>query len=184
MKKQVQCDGEVGGKLSRRELAENMLQAFECGASNAITVRAGTRSGKSEFLRADLIPEAVKRGFKTVYICFKSVNSSPEALLCKGIASMMSNRRQSGADELLELRNHFQQLIKSGDRVLLCLDDIDQLAPNPKPESFTFFLRTVLDQNRYQIAVVFTGSDRAKLHSVFMARHAPFYKSSVFVDLP
>lgn len=184
MAEQTHNSDKIGGTLSRSELAENMLNAFVCGASSAITVRANARGGKSEFLRTDLMPKAIKRGFRTGYVDFKSADSGPEVLLCRGIAEMMGNKPQAGADDLEGLRRQFQQLIESGDRFLLCLDDVDQLATNSEPTSFVYFLRTVLEHNRHQLVVVFTGSDREKLRSIFMAPRAPFYKSSVFVDLP
>lgn len=171
-------------RASRHELAERMLHAFECGASKAITVRAPAKSGKSEFLHKDLMPAAQQRGFKTGHLSFKFRNSSPEAQVCRCLADMIGKQPRSGFDGLNSLRDQFQELMKSSDRFLLCLDDVDELANRTEHTSFMYTLRTLLEQNQQQIMVVFTGSDRRKLRSIFSDASAPFYKSSAFVDLP
>lgn len=176
--------GNIGETLSRHQLAERMLHAFECGASNAFTIRAPAKSSTSEFLHMNLMPVAGERGFRTGHVSFDMAGSSPEALVCQCIAEMIGEQPPAGVVGLDSLREQFKKLISNGDRFLLCLGDVDELANRPEPQSFLYALRTMLEQNRQQIVVVFTGSDQERLRSIFSDARAPFYKSSLFVDVP
>lgn len=85
---------------------------------------------------------------------------------------------------LADLRKHFTELLKNNDRVLLCLDEAQHLATSSAFESLVFFLRTILDENREQIRVMYTGSSRDGFRKLFSKRKAALFQSSSQIDLP
>ncbi len=85
---------------------------------------------------------------------------------------------------LADLRKHFTDLLKKNDRVLLCLDEAQHLATSSAFESLVFFLRTILDENREKIRVMYTGSSRDGLRKLFSKRKAALFQSSSQIDLP
>lgn len=85
---------------------------------------------------------------------------------------------------LADLRKHITELLRKNDRVLLCLDEAQHLATSSAFESLVFFLRTILDENRKQIRVMYTGSSRDGLRKLFSKRKAALFQSSSQIDLP
>ncbi|CAG2128313.1 hypothetical protein [Cupriavidus plantarum] len=86
----------------RPELADAYLQAFELKLSAARGLFARRRMGKTEFLRQDLIPAALDRGYLTAYTNLWDRRTSPEialvsalneALEPKGAAAVLSRLR-------------------------------------------------------------------------------------------
>lgn len=88
------------------------------------------------------------------------------------------------SDTLSALRDVFQSLIKKHDRILLCLDEVQHLATKPAFENLIFFLRTLLDENRESVRVMYTGSSRDDLRKLFSKRKAALFQSSSQLDLP
>lgn len=85
---------------------------------------------------------------------------------------------------LADLRKHFAELVKMNDRVLLCLDEAQHLATSKAFENLVFFLRTILDENRECIRVMYTGSSRDGLRKLFSKRKAALFQSSSQIELP
>lgn len=83
-----------------------------------------------------------------------------------------------------ELRKHFMELVKKNDRILLCLDEAQHLASSSAFENLVFFLRTILDENRETIRVMYTGSSRDGLRKLFSRRKAALFQSSSQIELP
>jgi len=88
------------------------------------------------------------------------------------------------SDTLATLRTRFRSLLKKHDRILLCLDEVQHLATKPAFENLIFFLRTLLDENRESIRVMYTGSSRDDLRKLFSKRKAALFQSSSQIDLP
>lgn len=85
---------------------------------------------------------------------------------------------------LTELRKCFIELANNNDKVLLCLDEAQHLASSAAFENLVFFLRTILDENRGKVCVMYTGSSRDGLRKLFSRRKAALFQSSSQIDLP
>lgn len=83
-----------------------------------------------------------------------------------------------------EIREIFDELTGGKKKLLLCLDEVQHLARDPAFESLIYCLRTILDENRTRIAVVYTGSSRDDLQRLFKRKKAPLFKSSFQRDFP
>ncbi|QYY34143.1 hypothetical protein K2O51_32800 (plasmid) [Cupriavidus pinatubonensis] len=88
--------------FARPELAKAYLQAFDLKLSAARGLFARRRMGKTEFLRRDLMPEAVTQGYLTAYTNLWDNRTSPETALVtaltealepKGAAAFLSKLR-------------------------------------------------------------------------------------------
>lgn len=88
------------------------------------------------------------------------------------------------SDTLIALRAVFHSLINKHDRILLCLDEVQHLATKPAFENLIFFLRTILDENRKSVRVIYTGSSRDDLRKLFSKRKAALFQSSSQLELP
>lgn len=87
-------------------------------------------------------------------------------------------------DDLSQLRSRFETLLSGKRKILLCLDEVQHLATDRAFEPLVFFLRTLLDENRDKLYVVYTGSSRDGLYRLFNCRKAPLFRSSSQIDLP
>ena len=206
----------------RDQLTENILHAIDCGASTSLTLVAPMKMGKTDFLCLDLMPEALKRGYRPVYASFKSHVNHPATILSHAIGSTLTPMSPIGTvqpephsetylkkphtrttefytlgsdaavphtdrtdiAQITHLQSQFHALLMRHERILLCLDDVDGLTVHSTALSFLYSLRSILEQNRDRIAVVFTGSDHALLQVIFRDPKAALFKSSVFIDLP
>lgn len=88
------------------------------------------------------------------------------------------------SNTLADLRSQFTDLIKKNSRILLCLDEAQHLATSAAFENLVFFLRTILDENRDKVRVMYTGSSRDGLRKLFSKRKAALFQSSSQIDLP
>ena len=61
----------------RAELAEQVMDRFQVGATTALTLFAPRRMGKTEFVNKDLLPLAEKQGYLTAYVNFWDRKQSP-----------------------------------------------------------------------------------------------------------
>ena len=181
----------------RPDLTENVMNAFDQGSSTTLTLFAPRRMGKTEFVLYDLIPEASKRGYVPVYASFWDNRDDPTSALLQAIKGALAQkswfrRTTKGiggavapdSATLAELRAQFNELLRKNNRILLCLDEAQHLATSTAFESLVFFLRTIMDQNREKIRVMYTGSSRDGLRKLFSRRRAALFQSSSQIDLP
>lgn len=204
----------------RKDLTERVMNAFEMGVSDTLTLFAPRRMGKTTFVRRDLIPEAAKRGYMPVYVSFWDNRDDPASAMLQAIKLALAERnwwtrathRLSGAQvtvkgsptgeveasigvtaekpvapdsaTLAELRLRFTDLVKKNDRILLCLDEAQHLATSVAFENLVFFLRTILDEYRETVRVMYTGSSRDGLRKLFSRRKAALFQSSSQIELP
>lgn len=200
----------------RDDLTDRVMNAFDSGVADTLTLFAPRRMGKTEFVRYDLIPEAAKRGYVPVYVSFWDNPEDPASALLVAIKATLAERhwwrRIKGAQfsvnasatgqvsatvslaaetrvapdsaTLADLRKHFLELVKKNERVLLCLDEAQHLATSKAFENLVFFLRTLLDENRSVVRVMYTGSSRDGLRKLFSKRKAALFQSSSQIELP
>lgn len=107
-----------------------------------------------------------------------SIEADPEMAVAMGPRRCTSEELQ----QINYLLNHLCRG-KGAGRTLLLLDDFDRFA-DAAFEPIIYSLRTLLDRLRDNIKVVFTGSSRHALSSMFNDSSAPFFLSSTSIDLP
>jgi len=113
-----------------------------------------------------------------------NIKASPMGELEASVSVTAANPVAPDSQTLAELRNHFTELVKKHDRILLCLDEAQHLATSTAFENLVFFLRTVLDENREKVRVMYTGSSRDGLRKLFSRRKAALFQSSSQIELP
>ena len=69
-------------------------------------------------------------------------------------------------------------------KILLFLDEVQELARNQNNEIFLARLRTALDINKDSVKVLFTGSSREGLRQMFSHASAPFFHFGQNLDFP
>ncbi len=186
----------------RQELAEQVLGMFESGLSSALVFFAPRRMGKTEFLCKDIGPLAEKRKWKVFYFSFLDVGKNAgveftkaltnfaksEGLLKTGLlhrVSTISGEAGTGgikanvtlskpAHPLKSMKEVIKQLCKQK-KLLLLLDEVQALTQDPVNQNFTASLRTVLDANKGNVKVIFTGSSQEGLRRMFSQAKAPFF---------
>ncbi len=86
-------------------------------------------------------------------------------------------------DVLLAMDALLGKLARKGKPTLLLLDEVQELALDPKNRPFVAALRTSLDTRRDGLAAIFTGSSREGLAAMFSDRAAPFFHFATSIDL-
>ena len=76
------------------------------------------------------------------------------------------------------------EILGIGKPVLLILDEVQHLATRPEFEPLVFALRGLFDHHRQQLKVVYTGSSRNGLNTLFKRKNAALFSSSQQIDLP
>lgn len=83
--------GEINWHYARRDLAEQVLDRFDVGATTALTLFAPRRMGKTEFLLHDLLPMAAKQhDYLTVYVNFWDRMADPVDSMILGLQKASS----------------------------------------------------------------------------------------------
>jgi len=84
--------------FARPELAKRHLQLFDTGFVCAQALFAPRRMGKSEFLEMDLIPAALRAGYRTAYLNMWDERENPRRALCQAV----SRASPGGINSLVE----------------------------------------------------------------------------------
>jgi hypothetical protein len=192
----------------RTELAEQVLDRFSVGAATSLILFAPPRMGKTEFLLSDLLPMAAShRGYATVYVNFCDQKNDPYDSLLFGLreaclqvgrtdesknvcASLYGDVATSNegathnAQKLEAIQEEFEFLVSDDRRVLLALEEIQQLNTDKSFEPIVFALRGMIDANRQRVRVIYTGSNRTGLKRLFNNRRAPLFSSARMIGLP
>lgn len=198
----------------RTDLADQILDRLDVGATTALTLFAPRRMGKTEFVVRDLLPMAVDRGYIDVYVNFWDRKDDPAESLIQGLSKAaarlklttrikqtMSRIRGFGfntpiggasaslkdtseSDRLNIIQELFDLLMKEDRKVLLALDEVQHLATESQFEPIVYALRGMIDLNRERVSVLYTGSSRSGLQRLFRRRNAPLFSSSQQIDLP
>lgn len=198
----------------RTDLAEQILDRLDIGATTALTLFAPRRMGKTEFVMRDLLPMAVERGYIGVYANFWDRKDDPAESLIHGLNNAVAGltlttrlkrtlsrlrgagfntptggasaslKDTSDSDKLNIIQELFDLLIKEDRKVLLALDEVQHLATESRFEPIVYALRGMIDPNRERVSVLYTGSSRSGLQRLFRRRNAPLFSSSQQIDLP
>jgi hypothetical protein len=194
----------------RIDLAKQYLDLLDIGLSNSIALFAHRRSGKTEFVTHDLLPEAERRGAITYTVDFWANDQNPSECIVTGVLNTFHSlplRKQLKGQPLKEFKASLTGLSASigdpnistinqafslmsqmhrGDskKVVLFLDEIQHLATEPEYSSVAAALRTFIDKNKDWLTVVFTGSSQDGLNRLFSQRKSAFYNSTSIEDFP
>lgn len=71
-----------------------------------------------------------------------------------------------------------------GQKVVLILDEFQQLVTSKHYDNFQYALRTLLDTVNTGISVIYTGSSRTGMRAAFEDDKMPFYQSAVIQEFP
>ncbi len=192
----------------RLALAKQVISMFDSGLSTALVFFAPRRMGKTEFLLKDMMPVAEKEGWHVFYHSFLDASKDAQTEFTKSLQQHMQNNSllkavskikkiggsAMGFEGSIELNHQaepevdFKDLLikisKQG-RLILLLDEIQALVKNNEVNlPFITSLRTVLDTNKDNIKVIFTGSSREGLKKMFSAKEAPFFHFGQNLSFP
>lgn len=194
----------------RLDLAKQYLDSLDIGLTNSIALFAHRRSGKTEFVTHDLLPEAEKRGAITYTVDFWANDQNPSECIITGVmntfhtlpvrkqlkgqslkeftASLTGISASIGNPNISTINQAFSLMsqIHGGDakKVVLFLDEIQHLATEPEYSTVAAALRTFIDKNKHWLTVVFTGSSQDGLNRLFSQRKSAFYNSTSIEDFP
>lgn len=97
---------------------------------------------------------------------------------------MKSTPRDDPDDDVLLLDSYIAKLADPRKPALLLLDEFQAIAIDNRAEDIIPALRTILDKYKDGLAIVFTGSSRIGLDTLFSGADAPFYRFATQIDLP
>lgn len=200
--------------FSRKALAEQVLGMFDSGLSSALVFFAPRRMGKTEFLLKDISPLAEKKDWKVCYHSFLDISKDAEVEFTKSLQHLQDLQENSflsksknitkriktlsggvvGFQGSVEMNNSqaekidFREMlttISKQHKLILLMDEIQALTKNNEANlPFITALRTILDTNKDQISVIFTGSSREGLKKMFSAKEAPFFHFGQNLSFP
>lgn len=195
----------INWHYSRSDMAQTIIDLFRSESTHAITIFAPRRMGKTELLLEDLWPLAKKSGFDVRYASFWMDKGNPKAVFLDAISNKSQDHAtvkarigvggtfveatsggtpKDSSVNIKEIKDEFVKLCRGKKKVLLLLDEIQQLAVREQDETFVAALRTLLDTNKGKVYVVFTGSSREGLIEMFNKQKAPLFNFSHQLDLP
>jgi hypothetical protein len=185
----------------RQELAKHVLGMFESGLSSALVFFAPRRMGKTEFLSKDIGPLAAKAKWKVFYFSFldvgmnaaneftkalihfsKAQQSAKAAGILKRVNKLSAEvigvkaeiQLQSRIENPVAIKEVIEEICKKH-KLLLLMDEVQTLTQDPANANFIASLRTVLDMNKGNVKVIFTGSSQEGLRRMFSQARAPFF---------
>ena len=190
----------------REQFTQKIVRSIEAGLVQCLTIFAPRRIGKTQFLEFDLKPALEAIGYEVIYFSFYGDESSgvineflmqlrkniSKSLLTKlkineiNLSWCKINFRERSIDELnvIELITTLcQQAAKQNKKLVLMLDEIQELLNINNSRGFISSLRTALDLNKLNLNVIFTGSSQTGLRLMFDDRKAPFFHFSLNVEM-
>ncbi len=195
----------------RQELAATLLSSLNSGITNAFTLFAPRRMGKTQFLTNDITPKATDSGFNVFYFSFMDTNTQNNTAQhfhqslyafakqidgSNSVKTFFSNikkidvlgisaEREPAANQTVASISEIISYIANDNRpTLLLLDEAQELARIPKAENIIKSLRTGLDINQAQVKSIFTGSSTNGLRAMFNDIKAPFFQFAHALDFP
>jgi len=197
--------------FKRLDLAGRVVDSFDFGLASALTYFAPRRMGKTEFLRKDIMPLALGKGWFVFYYSFLETKGRAQDdfrhhLLKFALDNQIIKERAQwkkrikkiagqavGVKAEIELESFapfefdLQALIESvpdNKKILLLLDEVQELAVYKENDVFLAKLRTILDINKDKVKAIFTGSSREGLRNMFSQSSAPFFHFGQNLDFP
>jgi len=201
---------------ARPKLAKAYLGQLQEG-EEPIALFSPRRTGKTAFLRKDLMPAGKAAGFLVVYADIWQDKTSPVAALIyalqtavddvklpqsragRGMATPIKKvsvlgtgvdfgddaQRAMPESKYLRLDALLRELVREcGKKVLLLIDEVQQLAQADDGEEIVASLRASLTQLQGQVYTVLTGSSRDQLNELFSRARAPMYEFASVVKFP
>ena len=186
----------------RTTLAKQVVHLFVMGLSSALVFFAPRRMGKTEFLLKDIQPMIRKKGWKCLYFSFLDTGKDPHkefttaliqfaehsGLSLKSLKLFKYIKKVSGKfigveagiefDNSQQLHDSMKEVLvhlAKHKKLMLLVDEIQVLARQESNQLFIASLRTILDTNKDNIKVIFTGSSQAGLRDMFSRADAPFF---------
>lgn len=195
--------------FSRKALANALVESLTAGITNAFTLFAPRRMGKTQFLLQDIVPVAESAGFNVFYFSFmddtvrdigdefrRSLNAfadnTPKTGNLKkflgGVVQFsafgVSVSRQGEKDEQERISETIARIAAMPHKSILLLDEVQELARVKNTDGIIRSLRTGLDIHKNQVKVIFTGSSTNGLTAMFDNHKAPFFQFSHALDFP
>ena len=196
----------------REDLVQTVRTLLDSGLSNAITMFAARRMGKTQFVRNELLPATEAWHWHSCYVDLWVRRDEPELALVEelersvreqgllrrikpdsvkaraGYAGTGIEAQWQGAsasdDLALRLRQAMRQLVSLADEaVLLVIDEFQALATG-RHEAFVATFRATMLELQPKLKIFFTGSSREALNSMFRKRKAPLFESAMPMSLP
>lgn len=192
--------------FERSQLTKRILQSIELELVQSLTLFAPRRIGKTEFLEFDLKPTLESNNYKALYFSFfvesddivtqftnflkKNIKKSVfERLPIKEIdlsgVKINLDKIDSRDYSILDLISllAIQSQKEGNKKLVLLLDEIQELQYTTAGNKFIAGLRTALDLNKDQINVIFTGSSQDGLRKMFNDRKAPFFHFGMNIEM-
>src|SRR5579863_105442 len=195
---------------ARSDLAKRLITSINIGLVSSFVLFVPRRIGKTEFLINDLKPLAQENNYFVLYFNFYTdltLTQSPAILFKNKLRETINNsifdkiqinevklpwctinlKSNKGIEELdiLELISLLSvKLQKKGMKLLILLDEIQELEFNKESQPLVAGLRTALDLNKEIVKVVFTGSSQLGLKKMFQNNKAPFFHFSTSIEFP
>lgn len=196
----------------RSNLIDQVWRVYDSRLTNAVTLFAPRRQGKTMFVRNELLPSAEARRMGACYLDLWQRRDRPELALTEGLEAAAAQRRprkwqltgvegslgagpakvsatgkpeQREPEAVIEnrMRAALEALIPKKGGLLLVLDEFQALA-GTQNESFVAALRAVIQEHADRLCVFYTGSSRHALNTMFRRQRAPLFASAHALRLP
>lgn len=193
----------------RQALALALLANLQAGITNAFTLFAPRRMGKTQFLQKDIAPAAQEVGFNVFYFSFMDEREglSQAQYFHERLLLFAQSLRADGnlkrfwgnvhkvevfgvglereaRREMLSISEVISLIAQDDKPTLLLLDEVQELGRLPQMEGLVRSLRTGLDIHQQQVKTLFTGSSQNGLRKMFNDIKAPFFHFSHALDFP
>ena len=193
----------------RTPLAKSLDESLQTGITNAFTLFAPRRMGKTQFLLQDIVPAAEQAGFHVFYFSFMDdtigdiadefrrslkvfADNTPKTGSLKKFLGSISQvevlgvgvSRQNNEQTHERISEIIARIAALPNATLLLLDEVQELARMKNTDGIIRSLRTGLDIHKNQVKVIFTGSSTNGLQEMFANHKAPFFHFSHAVDFP
>ncbi len=191
--------------FERKALTNKLHTAIELEIVQSFTMFAPRRIGKTEFLEYDLKPALEENNYTVIYFSFFS---DQDDLMKKFTNTLKQNFKKlvfanlkiteislswckisldskSEDLDLLQLLTllAIQSQKEGKTKLVLLLDEIQELQNTTRGKNLVAGLRTALDLNKEGISVIFTGSSQDGLRRMFTDRKAPFFHFGMNVQM-
>lgn len=173
---------DIAARLASALLGDDPLN--QAGRSG-LFLAAPRRTGKSTFLRTDLIPAIENAGAIAVYVdLWVDKTRNPADLIAEAVRDKLGGK-PGGAT----LAKAFEGLrAATGKQVVFIIDEAQHALTTAEGESTLFALKAARDalnlgSERPGLAILATGSMRSKISDLVMGKNQAFYGASV-ADFP
>ncbi len=192
--------------FERVKLKKKILNLFESEIVQSLILYAPRRIGKTEFLEYDLKPELEKHNYKTLYFSFFTDSNNKvkdfvnflrghlnksifekiglkeiSVTWCKVNLEHWQPEQWSTVELLTVLSTQYEKEKKQ--RLILMLDEVQELQNTKDGNNFVSALRTSLDKNKESLGAIFTGSSEDGLRKIFNDKRAPFFHYGTKLNL-